>query len=75
MAYKCYECGHIFEEGEEARWEEDRGEFWGMPCTETMTGCPNCKGGFEKTVRCKNCLGEFLSEELEDELCDECRGE
>lgn len=74
MSYKCLGCGHIFEEGEEARWEESRGEFWGQPCAETMTGCPLCKEAFEETVRCENCSGEFLHEELEDGLCKECRG-
>ena len=38
--FKCNECGAIFEET--ATWNESRGEFWGMPCSETMHGCPEC---------------------------------
>lgn len=36
----CLECESTFEEL--ATWEEDRGEFWGVPCSEIMTGCPYC---------------------------------
>jgi hypothetical protein len=50
MIYKCVDCGHIFEEGEQAVWYEDRGEFWGVPCSERMTGCPICNGDYEETT-------------------------
>ena len=40
--YKCTECGCIFDEEDVATWEEDMGEFWGAPCTQTMSGCPRC---------------------------------
>lgn len=39
---KCEECGLIFDESEVAVWRENRGEFWGQPCYETMRGCPKC---------------------------------
>ena len=70
--YKCNECGHIFEEGEEHRWSEGRGEFWGMACSEEMSGCPLCDGDYEETVRCELCEGEFLADELCGYCCDEC---
>jgi DNA-directed RNA polymerase subunit RPC12/RpoP len=38
--YKCNECGHEFDEPE--RWDEMRGEFWGVMAYETMAGCPRC---------------------------------
>ena len=41
----CADCGLIFGEDELAEWYEDRGEFWGFPCTERMTGCPRCFSG------------------------------
>lgn len=66
--YKCLECGHLFEEGEQARWEESRGEFWGSPCSESMSGCPICKGYYEEAVKCKIC-GRWV----EDEYCDDCK--
>ena len=42
---KCEECERTFEENELATWNEDRGEFWGSRCFETMQGCPYCFGG------------------------------
>lgn len=44
--YICLECGCEFDVP--ARWEESRGEFWGVPCSETMYGCPDCEGDFEE---------------------------
>ena len=38
--YKCTECGHEFELPD--TWQEYRGEFWGMPAYETISGCPMC---------------------------------
>lgn len=72
MAYKCLECGHIFDEGEQAVWSESRGEFWGIPCSEEMSGCPLCKGEYEKTVQCAFCDSEHLEDELFGGVCDEC---
>lgn len=40
MMYICGECGMIFDEI--AHWEESRGEFWGQPAYERMSGCPYC---------------------------------
>lgn len=38
--FRCNTCGCEFEEP--AYWEEYRGEYWGVPCSERMCGCPNC---------------------------------
>ena len=70
--YKCLECGHLFEEGEQTSWEEDRGEYWGSPCSEKMYGCPNCRGNFEKTVSCKICGKKCLKDKLINDVCEEC---
>lgn len=70
--YKCVECGHIFEEGEEKRWDEYQGECFGFPYYEQMDGCPVCKGNFEKTVRCKLCNSEHLADELWSGVCEGC---
>ena len=75
MMYKCADCGHVFEEGEQAIWCEDRGEFWGMPCTERLEGCPKCHGCFEEATECKECGELFLSDELYDGLCEDCQEE
>ena len=71
--YKCCECGHVFEGDEVAVWTESRGEFWGFPAYEEMTGCPRCKGDYDEAVKCEVCEGYFLSEELEDGICEDCR--
>lgn len=71
MAYKCLECGHIFDEGEEARWEETHGLDY--PPYERFCGCPLCQGSFEETVKCKVCGEEFLEAELNGGcVCNEC---
>ena len=72
MAYRCLNCGHIFEEGEEARWSESRGEYWGTPCSENRSGCPLCTGEYEETVQCAVCGSEHLEDELNGGVCDEC---
>ena len=37
MAFKCCDCGHIFDDGEQAFWLED-GEYWGTPFGKKMSG-------------------------------------
>ena len=69
--YKCLECGHIFEQGEEAKWTESHGFADGR--YEHFTGCPLCKSAFEETVSCRECLGSFLSDELfPGGICRDC---
>lgn len=70
----CLECGKTFEDSEIAHWQESRGEFWGVPCTETVSGCPHCRGDYEKAVMCENCGEWFLEDELDENyLCEDCR--
>lgn len=68
MAYKCLDCGNIFEEGEQGHWEETHGE--------RMSGCPVCRGPYEEAVRCDICGGEYLEDELHGwhnkYCCDGC---
>ena len=72
MAFKCLSCGHIFEDGEQARWKEHRPYGMGT-ASEEFSGCPICKGEYEETKQCKICGGEFLEEELNGGcVCDEC---
>lgn len=73
--YRCIECGRIFEEGEEAVWYEDRGEYWGIPCRERVTGCPSCRGDYEEVFQCEECGEWFFEDELEDGLCEDCINE
>lgn len=69
---RCTDCGHTFEDGELAKWEENRGEFWGSPCSETVSGCPICKGDYEEIFECEGC-GHYLGkEDLYGDFCDDC---
>ncbi len=69
--YRCLECGNLFEEGEQATWTEDRGEFWGSPCSENMSGCPLCKGDYEEVKPCKIC-GSY-DHDFGEDYCDACK--
>ena len=70
----CLECGKTFEEGEVARWREDRGEFWGFPCSEEVTGCPFCEGAYDEADECAECGKYFAKSDLdENHLCEDCR--
>lgn len=70
--FKCLECGHVFEEGEQAKWSESRGEFWGSACNEIMSGCPLCQGDYAETKPCEICGAEHLEDELISGVCCEC---
>lgn len=70
--YKCLECGHIFEEGEQARWDEYRGECHGRVCHEEERGCPLCKGEYAPMIACKICDAYHLEEEMVCDVCEEC---
>lgn len=67
MVYKCFECGHLFESGEERRVIEDHGEEY--------LACPCCGGAYEATVQCKSCEGNFFENVLYNGWCINCLGE
>ena len=71
--FKCCECGYVFEDPK--AWEESRGEYWGVPCTETMYGCPKCRGDYEEAKECEECGEWHFSDELTDGLCESCQEE
>lgn len=72
MEYMCMSCGNIFEQGEQRKWRESRGEFWGAPCYEDMSGCPICGGDYAKAKKCEMCRTVHLEEELEAGVCGDC---
>lgn len=61
--FKCVECGHLFESGEEKRWTEPHGE--------KMSGCPCCSGDYEEAKMCEFCE-EYVCAENE-KYCEECK--
>jgi hypothetical protein len=66
--YKCYDCGHIFEEGEQLK----TGDGWNEPILEL---CPICGGAFDDAKICSHCGGQFLEDELEEGFCEDCANE
>ena len=65
--FKCFECGHIFEHGEEQRIVEPHGEEY--------LACPICGNAYEETVQCKKCGSHQFDDELYSGWCEECLGE
>ena len=70
--YKCTECGHLFEEGEQAVWYENQGECHGVTAMERFIGCPVCKGDYEEVHQCKECGDWHTDDELYDGWCEKC---
>ena len=70
--YKCLKCGAVFDEDELCEWSEERGEFWGAPCTEKMSGCPMCHGECEEVELCQVCETPCTDSELHSGVCDSC---
>ena len=68
--FRCCECGNLFEEGEQAVWEERHG--LDSPPYETMSGCPVCKGDYEEVHQCKECGDWHYEDELYDGWCESC---
>ncbi len=70
MMFRCESCGHLFEEGEQAVWEETHG--LDSPPYETWSGCPVCKGDYEEVHQCRDCGDWHSDDELYDGLCENC---
>ncbi len=74
--YCCIECGHIFDEDDVSVWMEGRGEYWGEPCAELVSGCPNCHGDYVETYRCDCCdewiTGRYIKTENDQRICENC---
>ena len=72
MMYRCYECGNLFEEGEQAVWYENYGECHGVTSMEQFRGCPICHGDYEEVNQCKKCGSWHTDDELYDGWCEKC---
>ena len=70
MMFKCCECGHLFEDGEQAVWEEKHGFIDGP--FEKWSGCPLCKSDYEEVHQCKECEEWHTEDELYDGWCEKC---
>ncbi len=70
MMYRCCECGNLFEEGEQAVWEESHGLDY--PPYEKWSGCPVCKGSYEVVYQCAGCGDWHTEDELYNGWCESC---
>ena len=70
MMYRCENCGHLFEDGEQAVWEERHG--LDTPPYEKWDGCPICKDGYEEVHQCEECDEWHTEDELYDGWCEKC---
>ena len=71
MMYRCENCGHFFEEGEQAVWEERHG--FTSPPYEKWDGCPLCRGGYEEVHQCQECEEWHTEDEIYgDKWCEKC---
>lgn len=72
----CLNCGHIFDEEDTTVWNESRGEFWGDPCYEPMSGCPKCRSVYAETYECDECgkyiVGTYIKTENGQRICENC---
>lgn len=67
--FKCLQCGHLFEDGEQLEWEDMHGLTSGNG--EHFSGCPLCKGDYQEIEPCKIC-GTY-QHEVENEYCEDCK--
>ena len=72
MMYRCENCGHLFEEGEQAVWYENQGECHGVTAMERFSGCPLCHDDYEEVHQCKDCEEWHSEDELYDGWCEKC---
>ena len=72
MMYRCENCGHLFEEGEQAVWYENQGECHGVTAMERFSGCPLCHDDYEEVHQCKECGDWHTENELYDGWCEKC---
>ena len=75
MMYKCCDCDHLFEEGEQAVWYENQGECHGVTAMERFSGCPICQCDYEEVHQCKECGDWHYEDELYDGWCEKCMRE
>ena len=72
MMYKCLDCGHLFEDGEQYTWTENQGSCHGVTATERFSGCPLCKGDYLEVRQCRECGSWHFEDELYSGWCEKC---
>ena len=72
MMYRCENCGHLFEEGEQAVWHENQGECHGITAMEQFSGCPLCHDDYNEVYQCNECCDWHYADELYSGWCEKC---
>lgn len=74
ILFVCIECGKLFEAP--ANWKENRGECFGFPTYEELSGCPYCYGNYTEAHRCNCCgewiTGDYIKVEDSNRYCENC---
>lgn len=70
--YKCVECGHLFEDGEQRSYSENVGECHGSPAYMSFSCCPVCGEDYEEARPCRIC-GSYQGVEYGEDFCENCK--
>lgn len=70
--YKCCECGHLFEEGEQKKISETS-EYFGTIEQTTYKVCPICEGEYEVAKPCKICGCYENMLDNDEDFCEDCK--
>ena len=70
----CQDCGALCEDI--ITYQDNNTEYFGTPCSETVSGCPYCGGYCTETLQCDEC-GEYIKDRYIVtrnglKICDEC---
>ena len=59
--YKCNDCGHLFEDGEQSVKTEYVGDVGSSPAYRSFCCCPSCgSDDWEVACECKRCGGVVI---------------
>ena len=72
MPFKCKDCGHVFEAGQEHSWVERIGSYWGVPCFQTSSDCPVCGGDYDESAECEICGEQAFYNDIIAGVCTCC---
>ena len=72
--FVCCECRNVF--SDPISWMEDRGECFGFPSYEQLSGSPCCKETYVEAYQCNEC-GEWIITDNyikigHDRYCEDC---
>lgn len=69
MMYRCMDCGHLFEEGEE-KYHKEYYSAWGEDFSTEEKCCPVCGGTYEEMYLCPICNERYVPEG--EYVCEDC---